>query len=209
MCGHRDPGTDVIADKPGQFRGLLTALSGLSGRRILPWTVWDGMAVIVLSPGVAAPEVLASLVTRLSPEMRVVLSRPSPTRCLIRPLLLQTQPLMTLATDNQPFVDVEHLSLLGIIAAKLAIDLAEMPAWLQRFFEGDKDHHHKWSETVQALLRSNLNVAETAQMLYVHQNTIYYRLDTINKYCGVDIRNPISLADLQVALQLRATASNS
>ena len=42
--------------------------------------------------------------------------------------------------------------------------------------------------TGDAFLNSNLNVSETARELYIHRNTLIYRLDKIEKLTGLDIR---------------------
>lgn len=44
-------------------------------------------------------------------------------------------------------------------------------------------------QTGEAFLHSNLNVSETARELYIHRNTLNYRLDKIEKLTGLDIRN--------------------
>lgn len=43
-------------------------------------------------------------------------------------------------------------------------------------------------ETAEAFLSSNLNVSEAARNLYMHRNTMLYRLDKIEKATGLDIR---------------------
>ena len=42
--------------------------------------------------------------------------------------------------------------------------------------------------TAEEFLRTNLNLSETARNLYLHRNTLNYRLDKINKLIGLDIR---------------------
>ncbi len=42
--------------------------------------------------------------------------------------------------------------------------------------------------TIQKFFENNLNVSETARQLYVHRNTLVYRLDKIQKLTGLDIR---------------------
>ncbi len=43
--------------------------------------------------------------------------------------------------------------------------------------------------TAQAFLQSGLNLSETARRLYVHRNTLIYRLDKIQKTIGLDLRD--------------------
>lgn len=43
--------------------------------------------------------------------------------------------------------------------------------------------------TIHALLQSNLNVAEASRKLYVHRNTLIYRIEKINKETGLNIQD--------------------
>jgi carbohydrate diacid regulator len=43
--------------------------------------------------------------------------------------------------------------------------------------------------TIQKFFENNLNVSETSRQLYVHRNTLVYRLDKILKITGLDLRN--------------------
>ncbi len=42
--------------------------------------------------------------------------------------------------------------------------------------------------TIQRFFENNLNVSETSRKLYVHRNTLVYRLDKIQKITGLDLR---------------------
>lgn len=44
------------------------------------------------------------------------------------------------------------------------------------------------TDTVEEFLESNLNISETSRNLYLHRNTLMYRLDKIEKATGLDIR---------------------
>ena len=44
-------------------------------------------------------------------------------------------------------------------------------------------------ETAEEFLENNLNASETARKIYVHRNTLMYRLDKIEKVTGLNIRN--------------------
>ena len=43
--------------------------------------------------------------------------------------------------------------------------------------------------TAEEFLRSSLNVSETSRNLYMHRNTLLYRLDKIEKATGLNIRS--------------------
>ena len=42
--------------------------------------------------------------------------------------------------------------------------------------------------TINKFFENNLNVSETARQLYIHRNTLVYRLDKIQKETGLDLR---------------------
>ena len=42
--------------------------------------------------------------------------------------------------------------------------------------------------TAEAFLQNNLNVSETSRQMYMHRNTLLYRLDKIEKSTGLNVR---------------------
>ena len=42
--------------------------------------------------------------------------------------------------------------------------------------------------TIQRFFENNLNVSETSRKLFVHRNTLVYRLEKIKKFTGLDLR---------------------
>ena len=42
--------------------------------------------------------------------------------------------------------------------------------------------------TIQKFFENDLNVSETSRQLYVHRNTLVYRLDKVQKLTGLDLR---------------------
>ena len=44
-------------------------------------------------------------------------------------------------------------------------------------------------KTIDVFLKSGLNITDASKKLYIHRNTLIYRLDKIEKYTGYDIRN--------------------
>jgi carbohydrate diacid regulator len=43
-------------------------------------------------------------------------------------------------------------------------------------------------KTVRCFFKSNLNISETARQMYLHRNTLVYRLDKVQKLTGLDLR---------------------
>lgn len=61
----------------------------------------------------------------------------------------------------------------------------------------------EFRETIQAFASFGQNIAETARALYIHRNTLLYRLDKIHEITGRDIRKFEDLTVLWTALLLR------
>ena len=43
-------------------------------------------------------------------------------------------------------------------------------------------------KTAEEFFKNNLNVSETSRKIYLHRNTLIYRLDKIERGTGLDIR---------------------
>lgn len=43
--------------------------------------------------------------------------------------------------------------------------------------------------TIDCFFENGMNISETARKLYMHRNTLIYRLNKIKKTCGIDLRN--------------------
>lgn len=57
--------------------------------------------------------------------------------------------------------------------------------------------------TIQAFFENNLNVSETSRKLFVHRNTLVYRLDKIRKLTGLDLREFEHAITFKVALMVQ------
>lgn len=57
--------------------------------------------------------------------------------------------------------------------------------------------------TIQAFFENNLNVSETSRKLFVHRNTLVYRLEKIKKLTGLDLREFEHAITFKVALMVK------
>ena len=57
--------------------------------------------------------------------------------------------------------------------------------------------------TIQKFFENNLNVSETSRKLFVHRNTLVYRLEMIKKLTGLDLREFDNAIVLKVALMVK------
>lgn len=63
--------------------------------------------------------------------------------------------------------------------------------------------------TVDKFFENNLNVSETARKLFVHRNTLVYRLDKIKRSTGLDLRELDHAIIFKVALMVRKYLANT
>ena len=57
--------------------------------------------------------------------------------------------------------------------------------------------------TIQKFFENNLNVSETSRKLFVHRNTLVYRLEKIKKLTGLDLREFDDAIEFKVALMVK------
>ena len=57
--------------------------------------------------------------------------------------------------------------------------------------------------TIQSFFENNLNVSETSRGLFVHRNTLVYRLEKIRKITGLDLRQFDDAIVFKVALMVK------
>ena len=57
--------------------------------------------------------------------------------------------------------------------------------------------------TINQFFENNLNISETSRQLYVHRNTLVYRLEKIKKITGLDLREFDDAIVFKVALMVK------
>jgi len=97
-------------------------------------------------------------------------------------------------------------SLLGIgrLIYQLPMSLCEM--FIHEVF-GDEVpdiFNEEINTTIQKFFENNLNISETARQLYVHRNTLVYRLERLEKAIGLDIRKFDDAMTFKIAMMVIA-----
>ncbi len=90
--------------------------------------------------------------------------------------------------DNEKkIVNYENLGL-GRLIYQLPTTLCQL--FLSEVFKKDSidSLDQETLFTIQKFFENNLNVSETSRQLYVHRNTLVYRLDKVQKITGLDLR---------------------
>lgn len=104
-------------------------------------------------------------------------------------------------TDKN-IISYENLGI-GRLIYQLPTTLCEM--FLQEVFKkGSMDSLDREALiTIQAFFENNLNVSETSRKLFVHRNTLVYRLEKIRKMTGLDLREFEDAITFKVALMVK------
>ncbi len=85
----------------------------------------------------------------------------------------------------------------------------QLPASLCELFLKETFDHDIFSElddetmtTIRHFFENNLNISETARQLYIHRNTLVYRLEKLQKLTGLDIRKFDEAMTFKIAMMV-------
>lgn len=105
--------------------------------------------------------------------------------------------------DTEKYViNYENLGI-GRLIYQLPTTLCEM--FLQEVFKKGslESLDRETLMTIQCFFENNLNVSETSRKLFVHRNTLVYRLEKIRKLTGLDLREFEHAITFKVALMVK------
>ena len=102
---------------------------------------------------------------------------------------------------------VTHYEDLGLFRV---VSVAENPAGVERFcldaigplLAYDRENDANLAVTLRSFLEHNQNSAKTARLLFVHYNTLRYRIDRAKEILGDFSENPQQRLEIELALQL-------
>lgn len=108
---------------------------------------------------------------------------------------------------EKPIMSYEHLGI-GRLIYQLPTTLCEI--FLQEVFnKGSLESLDRETlMTVLSFFENNLNVSETSRKLFVHRNTLVYRLEKIRKLTGLDLREFDHAVTFKVALMVKKYLAN-
>ena len=91
---------------------------------------------------------------------------------------------------------------IGRLIHQLPVSLCEM--FLDEVFHGNaiEQLDKETLMTVNAFFENNLNISETARQMYLHRNTLGYRLDKITRTTGLDVKKFDDALAFKIALMV-------
>lgn len=109
---------------------------------------------------------------------------------------------------EKTIVSYDHLGIARLIY-QLPTTLCDM--FLKEVFKRGsiESLDHETLFTIQRFFENNLNVSETSRKLFVHRNTLVYRLEKIKKITGLDLREFEDAIVFKVALMVKKYLSSN
>lgn len=91
---------------------------------------------------------------------------------------------------------------IGRLIYQLPVHLCRM--FIREIFDGKSpdDLDEETLTTINKFFDNNLNVSETSRQLYIHRNTLVYRLDKLQKSTGLDLRTFDDAITFKIALMV-------
>jgi len=91
---------------------------------------------------------------------------------------------------------------IGRLIYQLPTPLCEM--FLGEIFDGGvlDDIDEESRSTIKMFFENNLNVSETSRQLFIHRNTLVYRIEKLEKITGLDLRNFDDAVTFRIALMV-------
>ena len=62
--------------------------------------------------------------------------------------------------------------------------------------------------TVEMFFRKDLNLSDTARQLYIHRNTLVYRLDKVQRQIGLDLRKFDDAVTFKMLMEMKKCTAN-
>ncbi|MFS0779080.1 PucR family transcriptional regulator ligand-binding domain-containing protein [Neobacillus sp. 3P2-tot-E-2] len=73
---------------------------------------------------------------------------------------------------------------------------------LGKVYEHDQLHGTSYIITLENYFQNNLNISETAKAMFLHRNTLIYRIEKIKEILNTDLKNSEELLQIQLALKI-------
>ncbi len=105
-------------------------------------------------------------------------------------------------------VGIYHIANLGIYCLCADVNPETREKYIEYIFNENRDESRKelnpvfW-ETLQTFFENNLNVTDTARSIFIHRNTLLYRLEKIKETTGLDPRKFNEALQLYIALKMK------
>ncbi|MEH7254062.1 helix-turn-helix domain-containing protein, partial [Neobacillus niacini] len=73
---------------------------------------------------------------------------------------------------------------------------------LGKVYANDQLNGTSYIITLENYFQNNLNISETAKAMFLHRNTLIYRIEKIKEILNSDLKNSEELLQIQLALKI-------
>ena len=151
-----------------------------------------------------AGSIVSTVNTELMEKVRVTYGKPVTGVAQIQESYLQAKLAMEVAGifyTERYVISCDELGI-GRLIAELPVSLCEL--FMDEIFGEKKKFTLNDDELkmINSYFDRNLSLAETARDLYIHRNTLTYRIEKLQKKTGLDIRNFDDAVTLKIALMV-------
>lgn len=106
------------------------------------------------------------------------------------------------------FEDYKYYALFDDIATKSLLAFSRHPA-LDMLIQYDRKKDSELYQTLRVFTKRGFNKTKTSEELFLHRNTVNYRISQIEQICGIDLSNTDELFSLQFSFLVDAYLGNT
>jgi len=107
--------------------------------------------------------------------------------------------------NKQRFVQYYHTKELADLLRLIPVD--DLQEFMQETFETwsgiDEIEQREWRKTLRVFYDNHGHIGETAKGLYIHRNTVLYRLNRIEQLTGLQVRSSADSLRIRIALMIK------
>lgn len=111
--------------------------------------------------------------------------------------------------NKQRFVQFYHTKELMDLLKLIPTD--DLKEFVEDTFEAwsgiDEGEQREWRRTLKVFYDTHCHIGETAKQLYIHRNTVLYRLNRIEQLTGAHVRNSADSLRIRMALMIKELIS--
>ena len=93
--------------------------------------------------------------------------------------------------------------------------LMELPQDISAYYHGllfNRENQRLFNEemlyTIEMFFKKDLNLSDTARQLYIHRNTLVYRLDKVQRQTGLDLRSFDDAITFKILMELKKVSGD-
>ncbi|SFJ14969.1 PucR family transcriptional regulator [Thermoflavimicrobium dichotomicum] len=117
----------------------------------------------------------------------------------LRHAILETEQLTKIFQPNKSVQAIWNIALEQLLSS---LDTTAIQQYLKKSGLEPFLQNEDFRKSLETFFQFNCNISETARQLYIHRNTLLYRIERLKEETGLDIRNFFDGMMVQIALML-------